>query len=131
MKGQIKQWEELTDKITRQWIKQYFEIEEDEDITVDWVAEDVGGIFEFADMWFDFSNILDCYKYNISRESLFLWYDYCLSNEFVNISLANFILSPEKRKEQEEKYLSDLKQRVVDAEETFKKALENYENNKN
>ena len=91
MKEQIKQWKELTDKMTRQWIKQYFGLEEDEEITVDWVAEDVGGIFEFADYYFNFSNILDCYKYNISRESLFLWYDYCLENQFVNISLARYL----------------------------------------
>ena len=122
----IEKWRVLTNKITENWIREYFELEEDEDIDVSWVAEDVGGIFEFADMWFDFSNILDCYKYNISRESLFLWYDYCLSNEFVNISLANFILSPEKRKEQEEKHLKELKQRVVEAEETLNKAMEEY-----
>ena len=122
----IEKWRVLTNKITENWIREYFELEEDEDIDVSWVAEDVGGIFEFADMWFNFSNILDCYKYNISRESLFLWYDYCLSNEFVNISLANFILSPKEKKEQEEKQLVQLKQRVVEAEETLKKAMEEY-----
>lgn len=126
MKEKIKQWEKLTDTITKDWIIEYFDLYDDEEISVDWVANDVGSIFEFADMYFNFSDILDCYKYNISKEQLFNWYDFCLENQFVNISLARFILSPQKRKQQEEKYLSELRQRVVEAEETLNKAMEEY-----
>lgn len=126
----IEKWKALTNKMTENWIVKYFELSEEDiasGIDYFWVADDVGGIFEFADMFFNFSNILDCYKYKISKENLFLWYDYCLSNQFVNISLAKFLLSPEEKKEQEEKQLAQLKERVTLAEKEFKEAMERYD----
>lgn len=123
----IAKWINLTNEITEQWLRDYFEIQEDEEIYFDWVANDVGTIFEFADYFFDFNTVLKCYELEISKEQLFQWYDFCLSNHSVNISLAKFILSPKERKEAEEKHLEELKDRVRSAEETLKQALENYE----
>jgi len=124
----IAKWINLTNEITEQWLRDYFEIQEDEEIYFDWVANDVGTIFEFADYFFDFNTVLKCYELGINKEQLFYWYYYCLENEFVNISLAKFILSPKERKEAEKKHLEELKDRVRSAEETLKQALENYEN---
>lgn len=98
----IAKWINLTNEITEQWLRDYFEIQEDEEIYFDWVANDVGTIFEFADYFFDFNTVLKCYELEISKEQLFQWYDFCLSNHSVNISLAKFILSPKERKEAEE-----------------------------
>lgn len=123
----IAKWQNLTNEITENWIRDYFEIEEDEQIYFDWVANDTGTIFNFADYWFDFNTVLKCYELGITKEQLFGWYDFCMENNSVNISLAKFILSPEERKEAEKKYLMELKDRVDSAEETFKKALEEYE----
>ena len=109
----IARWTNLTNEITEQWIRDYFEIEEDEEISFYWVANDIGTIFEFADYFFDFNTVLKCYELGISRQQLFQWYDSCLSNHPVHISLAKFILSPEDKKKVEEK--------------EFKKALEQYE----
>ena len=72
-------------------------------------------------------DVLECYRHNISREHLFSWYNWCLGDNCVNISLKNYSLSPQKRKEENEKYLERLRQRVVDAEETLKKEIEEYE----
>jgi len=124
----ISKWKNLTNEITENWIRDYFEIEEDEQVYFDWVADDTGTIFSFADYWFDFNTVLKCYELGISKEQLFVWYDFCLSNQSVNISLARFILSPEERKEAEEKHLEELKQRAEWAEKEFKQALEKYEN---
>lgn len=126
----IEKWRVLTNKITENWIREYFELSKEDvasGIDYFWVAEDVGGIFEFADYWFDFNTVLKCYELNISKEKLFDWYHYCLENEFVNISLAKFILSPEEKKEQEEKQLAQLKERVELAEKEFKEAMERYD----
>jgi len=125
---EIRLWQKSTNEITEQWIRDYFEVEEDEGIQIDWVANDFGGVFEFADYFFDFNTVLKCYELDISKEQLFQWYDFCLSNHSVNISLAKFILSPEEKKEQEEKHLEELKERVMSAEETLKQALDKYEN---
>lgn len=124
---EIRLWQKSTNEITENWIRDYFEVEEDEEIYFDWVANDVGGVFDFADYWFDFNTILKCYELNISKEQLFQWYYFCLENHSVNISLAKFILSPEDKKKAEERYLEELKDRVRSAEETLKQALDKYE----
>lgn len=131
MKNKILEWKKLTNQITEQWITEYFQLSEEEvasGIDYYWVADDVGTIFEFADYFFDFNTVLKCYELDISKENLFLWYDFCLSNHSVNISLAKFILSPEDKKEAEEKHLEELKNRVKSAEKTLKQALDKYEN---
>ena len=126
MKDKILKWQRLTNEITENWIRDYFEIEEDEEIYFDWVANDTGTIFNFADYWFDFNTVLKCYELDITREQLLNWYNFCLDNHSVNISLARFILSPEERKQAEEKHLAELKERVKSAEKTLKEALEQY-----
>ena len=126
MKSLISKWGNLTNEITENWIKEYFELEEDESVDFYWVADDIGTIFEFADYFFNFSNVLDCYKYNISKEKLFLWYEYCLEEQFVNISLANFILSPEEKAKKEKESLEKTKENLTFAYELFNKELEKY-----
>lgn len=123
---EIRLWQKSTNEITENWIRDYFEVEEDEEIYFDWVT--VGGVFSFADYWISFENVLECYKLDVKREDFFDWYDKCLENQSFTLSLSNFILSPEEKKEQEEKHLEELKDRVRSAEETLKQALEKYEN---
>ena len=124
MENLISKWGNLTNEITENWIKEYFELEEDESVDFYWVADDIGTIFEFADYFFNFSNVLDCYKYNISKEKLFLWYEYCLEEQFVNISLAKFILSPEEKAKKEKESLEKSRKNRIFAEEIFRKALD-------
>lgn len=88
---QINKWKILTEEITDIFIREYFNIPNEEEVEVFWVSDDIGGIFEFADMFLSFSDILDCYKYKITKEQLFTWYDYCLSEPYVNISLAKYL----------------------------------------
>ena len=128
VKDSIVKWQNLTNEITEQWIRDYFGVDEEEEVDFDWVS--VGGVFSFADYWFDFQTVLDCYELKIKQEQLFQWYDFCLDNHSVNISLAKYILSPQERKEQEEKHLAELRERVKSAEKELKKALEQYENNR-
>ena len=124
---EITLWQKSTNRITEQWIRDYFEIEKDEEVEIDWVVNDIGGVFSFVDYYFDFNTVLKCYELDIAKEQLFEWYSYCLENQHINISLAKYILSPEERKEKEEKHLQELKERVIFAEQEFKKALKNYE----
>jgi len=121
----ILKWEQKTTEITETFLYDYFD---DVNPSYFWVCEEVGGILNYGDYWFNFSDILTCYKLSITEEQLINWYDFCLENHSVNISLAKFILSPKERKEAEEKHLEELKDRVRSAEETLKQALENYEN---
>ena len=80
----------------------------------------------YGHYFISFDTILTCYKLGITFEQFINWYDFSLSNQSVNISLANYILSPQERKEAEKKHLEELKNRVELAEKEFKKALEEY-----
>ena len=131
IENKITTWKNLTSDITENWIIEYFDWSEDEEVYFEWVNDDVGGVFNFSDYWFSFDNVLDCYKHNISKEDLTKWYDWCLSNQSVHISLAKYILSPQERKEAEEKHLKELKERVEIAEKEFQKAIEEYTSKNN
>ena len=127
MKEKIEEWKSLTKLITENWIRKYFEIDKNEEITIDWMSNDVGGVFEFVDYYFDFNNVLDCQKHKITKKELFKWYDFCLSNPKIKLSLAKYILSPKERKEQEQKELQRCKENVEFAKKELEKALNNYE----
>lgn len=119
----IEKWEKITNKIVKEWIAEYFEVEK-KSITFDWVH--LGHIFQFADYYIDFLDILKCRALQVEPSKWFEYYDFCLETES-QISLVDFILSPKKVKEKEEEYLQELKERVIFAEETFKKALKEFE----
>lgn len=118
-------WEVQTNHLTEQFLYDYFD---DEDPDYWWVSDDIGGVLNYGDYFFSFDTILTCYKLEITFEQLINWYDFCLSNQSINISLAKYILSPKERKEAEEKHLAELKNRVELAEKEFKKALDEYSN---
>jgi hypothetical protein len=120
----INEWIKLTDEIVDLFLRKYFD---DNDPYYTWVT--MGGVFNYGDYWFDFPTVLDCYRLEATKEQLINWYDSSLEQRH-DLSLEDFILSPQKRKEQEEKYLQELKERVIFAEETFKKALEEYDQRK-
>ena len=124
----ITSWEILTNSLVEKFLYDYFD-----DVNPDywWVANDVGGVLNYGDYFFSFNTILTCFKLDITFEQLINWYDFSLSNQSVNISLAKFILSPKERREAEEKHLTELKERVELAEKEFKKALDEYSNKNN
>ena len=121
----IVEWKKLSNKIVEQFLYDYFD---DLDPDYWWVSDEEGGILNYGDYFFSFDTILTCYKLDISFEQFISWYDFCLSNQSVNISLAKYLLSPQERKEAEEKHLKELKNRVELAEKEFQKALDEYSN---
>ena len=123
IKNEILEWENLTNKLTSRFLYDYFD---DEDPDYWWVSDDVGGVLNYGDYFFSFDTILTCYKLEITFEQLINWYDFSLSNQSVNISLAKHILSPKERREAEEKHLQELKSRLKIAQEEFYKALNDY-----
>ena len=124
----ILKWEQKTTEITETFLYDYFD---DVNPSYFWVGEEVGGILNYGDYWFNFSDILTCYKLSITEEQLINWYDFCLDSHPVNISLAKYILSPQERREAEEKHLTELKERVEMAEKEFQKAIEEYTSKNN
>ena len=127
MKEKIENWKELTNQITKQFVRDYFETHKDEHLAFSWIADDVGSIFEVSDYCFDFNNVLDCYRHNITPKELWAWYDFCLTNPEIKLSLVKFLLSPQERKEQEQKELHRCKENVEFAKKELEKALCNYE----
>ena len=124
----IIEWKKLSNKIAEQFLYHYFD---DLDSDYWWVSDDIGGVFNYGDYFFSFDTILTCYKLDITFEQLINWYDFSLSNQSVNISLAKYILSPQERREAEEKHLAELKERVELAEKEFQKAIDEYTSKNN
>ena len=124
----ITSWEILTNSLVEKFLYDYFD-----DVNPDywWVANDVGGVLNYGDYFFSFDTILTCYKLEITFEQFISWYDFCIENQSVNISLAKFILSPKERREAEEKHLAELKNRVEMAEKEFQKAIDEYTSKNN
>jgi len=122
----IKEWQTLTNKITEEWIREYFEFDEGEEVDFCWVANDIGGIFEVSDYYINFSDILACYKHKITKEQFHNWYSYCLEEPYINISIAKFILSPEEKAKKELESLEISRKNVIFAQEEFNKAMEKY-----
>ena len=123
VKSKINEWENLTNKITEQFLYDYFD---DNTPEYYWVGDEVGGILTYGDYFFNFSDILVCYKLEITFEQLINWYDFCLESQKVNISLAKFIVSPEEKLKKEEEYLQELKERIIFAEKEFNMAVNAY-----
>ena len=123
IKNEILEWENLTNKLTSRFLYDYFD---DVDPDYWWVSNDVGGVLNYGDYFISFDTILTCYKLGITFEQFISWYDFCLDNQSVNISLAKYILSPKERREAEEKHLTELKERVEMAEKEFQKAIDEY-----
>ena len=128
MENKVIEWEGLTNKIVEDWICEVFILDDEEMLylNVDWVADSVGTVFNFGDYFISFDTVLEYYKHNLKPEDFFNWYDFCLENQKVNISLARFILSPQEKKEQLKKQLEQSKERLKEAEETFNKALKEF-----
>ena len=123
VKSKINEWENLTNKITEQFLYDYFD---DNTPEYYWVGDEVGGVLNYGDYFFNFSDILVCYKLEITFEQLINWYDFCLESQKVNISLAKFIVSPEEKLKKEEEYLQELKERIIFAEKEFNMAVNAY-----
>ena len=121
----IDEWKKLSNKITECFLYNYFD---DLYPYYWWVGDEEGGILCYGDYFISFDTILTCYKLDITFEQFISWYNFCLENQSVNISLAKYILSPQERKEAEEKHLKELKNRVELAEKEFQKALDEYSN---
>lgn len=122
MKDSIQQWEELTDTILKNFLSVYFD---DNDPYYFWVGSEIGGVVCYGDFFFNFWDVITCNKLSVSEKQFFEWCDSNLKNS-TSVSLANFITSPEKLKEQQKKHLLELKERVRLAEEEFNKAMEQY-----
>ena len=129
MENKVIEWEKRTNEIVEDWICEVFEIPEEERryIIVNWVADSVGGVFNFGDYFVGFDAVLEYYKHNLKLEDFFNWYDFCLTNQKVNISLAKFIISEEDKKEQLKKQLEQSKERLQKAKEEFEKSLKEFE----
>ena len=106
IKNEILEWENLTNKLTSRFLYDYFD---DLDPDYWWVSDEEGGILCYGDYFISFDTILTCYKLEITFEQFISWYNFCLENQSVNISLAKYILSPKERKEAEEK-LEEMKE---------------------
>jgi hypothetical protein len=118
----VKQWESITNNLVEIFLIKYFELEE-EGIPLDyyWVGDDVGGILEFADYFFNLGDIKLCLEKDVPKDKFFAWYDWCLENPNEYINLQSFILGAAEVRQKQQEKLKRLKESIKFAKEVLKK----------
>jgi len=123
---EIKAWKRSTEFLTQEFLIKYFELEELDEEDFYWMGNEIGGVFNFGDYYFNFSDALYCLENEVEIERLFAWYDYYLENPAESVNLKHFLMDAQSLKEREDAYIKDLEFRVELAREGLEEALKNY-----
>jgi hypothetical protein len=118
----LDKWETFTNKLVEHFIKKYFELE-DEEITVDWIGDDVGSVCMINDYFFNMSDIKFCLKNNVEVNKLFEWYDYVIETPDEYINLNSFNMGAESVIKSRKESLEKSKIAVEESEKLFFKML--------
>ncbi len=90
MKNELrKNWEMATEKMAQAFARHYF----GKNAEVWWVAEEIGGVLNINDHFFNLNEIVDFLKYNYSVKKMFEYYDYaleCHRNGTVKINIKSY-----------------------------------------
>lgn len=124
----IDSYESFTNRLTEEFIVKYFELEEEDTedgIVFYWVGGEVGGVFEFADYYINFSDVIFCLKNKVCIDKYFSYYYWNLNNHPNFINLQSFIWGASEIKQD---ILAKKKLAVERAEEVLKIAIEDYNN---
>lgn len=132
MESNIEKWNTLTNEIVENWIREVFEIDnnndEEEKLDYFWVDNSIGTIFYYGDYYINFSDVLLYYKKNARKELFFMWYAYNLEASSQELDYVDFrrYISVAGKSEISKEYLQEVKNRVSKGKETSKTLLENY-----
>jgi hypothetical protein len=83
----LKEWEDASQKLTDCFIDKYF----GKDATyVHWVADEIGGIVNINDYFFDLSNITDFLRCGYSKKEMFGYYNYRTDEGCPTLNIKNW-----------------------------------------
>lgn len=87
-------WEIATTAMTKEFLKQVFPKNQDDYY---WVSDDIGGVLNVGDHYFDLNRIVEYFRYNATPEQLLEFYDIELEHAWSNdpeavINFKNFVL---------------------------------------
>lgn len=71
MKKDITKWEKATNELARIFAKQYYDTDD-----FYWVADDIGGVLNIADDFFEVNDILDYMRYEYPTDKMFEHHQY-------------------------------------------------------
>ena len=113
-------------RITQWFIKLYFKEEYDIDQIQDlYVGQELGGVFEINDYFFNFSDVYFCLKHPVSGDVLFEWYDYNLKwqpyQHYINIK--SWVRSCPRRNDEEYNRILEAQRRVDEAKEELERLI--------
>lgn len=70
----LSKWEKSVNELRDCFVKMYF----GEEVEMWWVADEVGGVLQVNDYFFNLHDIVDYIRYDYSKEDMFGYYDYCV-----------------------------------------------------
>jgi len=88
----LKNWEEETNIVTREFVRKYF----GKDADYYWIADDVGGVLNVGDYFFNLDRIIESIRYSATIHDLFTFYDMemdsaCGLTDKLSINFRTFI----------------------------------------
>jgi len=90
-KAGILEWERATNNLVAMFIELYF----DEDTDFYWIADEIGGVLNVNDYFFNLDTITDALRYDATSDALFRYYDLDLDasmkGEKVGVNFKNYI----------------------------------------
>lgn len=113
-------------RLTQWFIKLYFKEDYDIDQIQDlYVGQELGGIFEINDHFFNFSDAYFCLKHQVKSDVLFDWYDYNLRwhpyKHYININ--SWVMGCPRRSDEEYNRILEAQRRVDEAKEELEKLI--------
>lgn len=91
MKTDILNWEKETHALAIKFTHKYF----GKDSDFYWIADEVGGVLQVNDYFFDLNRIVDAIKYSAAKKKLFAFYDLELDmaekNRPMDIKFKNYL----------------------------------------
>ena len=123
------QYEEICNEYKNKFIARYFYFNDGSKAENEWIANEVGGILEVNDYYFNFEEIRLCIDNNYQWEDISQWYDYVSRVKLIDVNiptpnLKSWIQHCPRLFEQELQELESAKKRMLMAKKLFEKAVE-------
>ena len=92
MKYNFKKYEDACEKLKDAFLADLYENEEDYEDAY-WIGGDIGGVLSWGDWFVDTGNMKDYFKYKLTNEEFFDWYDSANYKDSDRINIKHFKLS--------------------------------------
>lgn len=121
----------LVNEYLEAFVGKYYTFDDGSKADTYWVTNDIGGVAEIGDEFYNFSDIKYCVDNDVTKEQLFSWYDYTLrvkliDHNFPTPNLKSWIAGCPRLSDQEIDDLEYRQHKIRALQHEFEELCENY-----